>query len=260
MKWKFILPVVASIIVVLGLSGTYKGISDARKLHAELGKKIGSLLEIGSLGMTDPVWNLRNEIIKDNAESLLKDNDIGAVEVLDAEGKILYSREKKEAAYEKGHLLQAQINDLVKDKQKIGSIAIRPTVYFVKEQIFRNLLSIIMEILVTVVVLGSMVFYISMKLSKPVLGMASVLKDISEGEGDLTKTVTVAGNDEIGEMAKYFNRFIDKLNAIVVDVKGYSRSIAVGTGELTKRMDEIGSTEQMLLDTAAAPKSGRPPD
>ncbi len=103
-----------------------------------------------------------------------------------------------------------------------------------------------------VLMLGMIVFFITLRLSKPIVNMASVLKDIAEGEGDLTKTIPVASNDEIGEMAKYFNSFIDKLNGIVLNIKGYSKSIASGTEDLSKRMEQIGNTENTLLETTSS--------
>ena len=36
------------------------------------------------------------------------------------------------------------------------------------------------------------------------------LKDISEGEGDLTKKIDITSKDEIGTMAAYFNKFVRK--------------------------------------------------
>jgi methyl-accepting chemotaxis protein len=103
-----------------------------------------------------------------------------------------------------------------------------------------------------VVILGMIVLFITQKVSKPIVNMAAVLKDIAEGEGDLTKTVPVSSNDEIGEMAKYFNSFIDKLNGIVLNIKSYSRNIASGTEDLSRRMEQIGNTENTLLETTSS--------
>ena len=38
--------------------------------------------------MVDPIWNIRKEIIKENAESLLKNEEIGGVEGLDGGGNV----------------------------------------------------------------------------------------------------------------------------------------------------------------------------
>jgi methyl-accepting chemotaxis protein len=250
MKWRFIVPVVASILVILGISGCFKYVRNAHELRSALDRNVTALFEIGSLAMIDPIWNIRKEVIKENAESLLKNEEIGVVEVLDGDGNVLYGRAKQGGMYERQNLLPARKQELTKDNQKIGTLVVRATDYFVKQRLFKDIASICLEIAIMVVMLGMIVLFISIRLSKPIVGMASVLKDIAEGEGDLTKTIPVSSKDEIGEMAIYFNRFIEKLNGIVLSIRGHSRGITSGTEELKKRMEQIGRTEDILLETS----------
>ena len=251
MTWKFIVPVVTSILIILGMSGCFKYLINSQNLRADLDKKVTDILEIGSLSMVDPIWNIRKDVIKDNGESLLRNEEIGAVEVLDGDGNALYSGTKNGSAYAKSNLLPPKRRDLTKDNQKIGTVSIYATKYFVSQKLFREIIITVVEILVMAVMLGAIVLFISIRLAKPIVGMAAVLRDIAEGEGDLTRTIPITGSDEICEMATYFNSFIEKLNRIVVSVKGYSRSISSGTEELSKRMEEISSAESVLAETSA---------
>lgn len=57
---------------------------------------------------------------------------------------------------------------------------------------------------------------------KSVRRTTEALNDIAAGEGDLTKRLTVHTDDEIGELAKSFNLFLDKLHSIITDVIGHS--------------------------------------
>ena len=157
---------------------------------------------------------------------------------------------KTETAYQKENLLPAKKQDLMKDTQKIGTVAVRATEYFAKQKLFREVVTTVVEITIMALMLGMIVLFISLKLSKPIVHMASVLKDIAEGEGDLTKTIPVSGKDEIGEMATYFNRFIEKLNGIVLSIRGHSKGITSLTEELKKRMEQIDRTEDSLLETS----------
>ncbi|RJG14594.1 methyl-accepting chemotaxis protein [Pseudomonas cavernicola] len=54
---------------------------------------------------------------------------------------------------------------------------------------------------------------------RPILGVAAMLKNIATGEGDLTRRLEYAKQDELGELAGWFNRFLDKLQPIIADVK-----------------------------------------
>ena len=68
------------------------------------------------------------------------------------------------------------------------------------------------------------------------------LKEISEGEGDLTKTLPVISNDEVGEMSRYFNMFISKLKEIINIVKQSSGNVAAGSAELASTAETLSDS------------------
>ncbi|VVN45371.1 Methyl-accepting chemotaxis protein McpU [Pseudomonas fluorescens] len=55
--------------------------------------------------------------------------------------------------------------------------------------------------------------------TKPVKTLAGMLKDIASGEGDLTRRLEYARDDELGELVKWFNRFLDTLQPTISQVK-----------------------------------------
>ncbi|MDR0569187.1 MAG: methyl-accepting chemotaxis protein [Spirochaetaceae bacterium] len=71
---------------------------------------------------------------------------------------------------------------------------------------------------------------------KPILGVISMLKDISEGEGDLTKRINLTSRDEIGDMAHYFNLTLEKIRSLIVVIKEQSVSLADIGSELSGNM------------------------
>ena len=83
----------------------------------------------------------------------------------------------------------------------------------------------------------------------PIKTVVSALKDISQGEGDLTRRIDIDTRDEIGELAKWFNAFIARLNNIVVDIGSNSETVTASSGEL------LSVSEQMAED--AEDLSGR---
>ena len=70
---------------------------------------------------------------------------------------------------------------------------------------------------------------------------AEVLKDISEGDGDLTKRLEVNRRDEIGEMAKYFNLSLDKIRNLVVLIKEKSKGLSDIGIELATNMSQTAA-------------------
>lgn len=53
---------------------------------------------------------------------------------------------------------------------------------------------------------------------KPIKSTVNMLKDIAEGEGDLTSRLEINSRDEIGELANWFNQFISKVQTIITEV------------------------------------------
>ncbi|MEK6557808.1 MAG: HAMP domain-containing methyl-accepting chemotaxis protein, partial [Candidatus Margulisiibacteriota bacterium] len=75
------------------------------------------------------------------------------------------------------------------------------------------------------------------------------LKDISEGEGDLTKKIDITSKDEIGTMAAYFNKFVEK----IADVVRQSQQTAVVVSQNAKTLTgSFVTTSQGFRDTTVA--------
>ena len=68
--------------------------------------------------------------------------------------------------------------------------------------------------------------------TKPLQRMVVMLKDIAEGEGDLTKRLQVKSDDEVSEVAKWFNTFIEKLQDIIREVAGNSDVLDTSSTDL----------------------------
>jgi len=64
-----------------------------------------------------------------------------------------------------------------------------------------------------------LVWLMARSVTRPILGVARMLEDIASGEGDLTRRLAYDKHDELGELAGWFNRFLDKLQPIIAQVK-----------------------------------------
>ena len=83
---------------------------------------------------------------------------------------------------------------------------------------------------------------VSISITKPIVNVALTLKDISEGEGDLTKTVNVNSKDEIGDLAQYFNATLEKIKLLVVTIKQQSTALSSIGNELASNMTQTATT------------------
>ena len=76
---------------------------------------------------------------------------------------------------------------------------------------------------------------------KPIKKMSQELKNISEGEGDLTQIIQVNSKNEIGELAWYYNLTIEKIKNLVINIKNETNHLSgIGT-ELSANMNETAA-------------------
>jgi len=86
-----------------------------------------------------------------------------------------------------------------------------------------------------------LVLFCRVMLIKPISGTVNMLKEISEGEGDLTKRLKVSSDDEIGRMAHYFNLTLDKIKHMVISIREQSVSLSGIGSELASNMTETAA-------------------
>jgi methyl-accepting chemotaxis protein len=83
---------------------------------------------------------------------------------------------------------------------------------------------------------------------KPIRRMIDMLKDIAEGEGDLTKRVHDDSGDETEEMANWFNQFIGQIQTIIRDVSKDAATLERSSGELTTLSNEMSDKAAQTSD------------
>jgi len=84
--------------------------------------------------------------------------------------------------------------------------------------------------------------------TKPIVTVSEKLKDIAEGEGDLTQTIEVKSKDEVGDLALNFNKTLGNIRELVSTIKykvnaltntGYE--LSVNMGKTSKAVDDIST-------------------
>ena len=108
-------------------------------------------------------------------------------------------------------------------------------------------LGITVLVLLVIVV---MTFIISGRFTKPVNQMVAGLKDVAQGEGDLTMRLATHSKDEIGQMAVWFNLFIEKLQGIITEISGNSKKVDQSVGELTAVAGRLSRGSDNTADRA----------
>ena len=100
----------------------------------------------------------------------------------------------------------------------------------------------------TIILLAAIliVYFVAHTIIKPVQTAVNALKNIAQGEGDLTVRLPVHGNDEITDMAEYFNETIEKIGTSIQQVGVNSDTMEEIGAELASNMTETASAVHQI--------------
>ncbi|MBP3998512.1 MULTISPECIES: methyl-accepting chemotaxis protein [Pseudomonas] len=85
------------------------------------------------------------------------------------------------------------------------------------------LIAMVIAVVIIIALLGMLIRF----LMQPLLTMGRAMHDIAEGEGDLTKRLTIHGDDEFGALGLSFNRFVERIHTSI-------REVSSATGQVNE--------------------------
>lgn len=98
---------------------------------------------------------------------------------------------------------------------------------------YRLAMSMLTVLVIAGVILGVVLaVLIGLAITRPINAAVVGLKDIAEGEGDLTRKLTANSKDEVGELARWFNTFLGKLQEIIREVSQNAGVVDASSGTL----------------------------
>jgi len=102
--------------------------------------------------------------------------------------------------------------------------------------------------LLGVVAIVCVAFLIARSITRPINDIAAGMKDIADGEGDLTVRLTIKGRDELAELSHWFNTFINKVQEIIrlvsesaEKLNGSSTELAQISHVMSEGADEVSA-------------------
>lgn len=93
--------------------------------------------------------------------------------------------------------------------------------------------------LVLAVVVGIALFFTIRSMTNPINQLIARVRDIAEGEGDLTKRIDESRQDELGELARWMNLFIEKIRSVIADSARVSQELAAASSEVSATAEEM---------------------
>lgn len=92
--------------------------------------------------------------------------------------------------------------------------------------------------------------FLAHNIKKSIVDINTFLFEMSTSEGDLTRTVSSVSNDEIGEMAVLFNRFISTLRQMMLSVRTDTKKVNESSEKLSTVSRQIATNaKEMALQS-----------
>jgi methyl-accepting chemotaxis protein len=108
--------------------------------------------------------------------------------------------------------------------------------------------TMITVILISIILCCAMAWFIVTKVVQGIGLVVDRIKDVAQGEGDLTKRIEVQNDDELGELSKWFNTFMDKLHEIITQVTQSTEHIASATEEISSSATQSSQAAETQKD------------
>jgi len=141
----------------------------------------------------------------------------------------------------KTNMVMALVNIPIGVSPTTWSIMLGSTEDYIMKDINALMKFVIILVSAAIVVAVIIIYFVLNSTTAPIVKVALTLKDISEGEGDLTQTVNIHSKDEVGDLAEYFNKTLGKIKNLVFLIKKQAGTLSDIGSDLSSNMTETAA-------------------
>jgi methyl-accepting chemotaxis protein len=137
----------------------------------------------------------------------------------------------------------------------LGAVSMKISLNHVNEAVAaQRVKSLLAALVIGIPLMAFIYLFIRNFITGPLDKMVAGLRDISSGEGDLTRRLEIRSKDEIGDAAEAFNRMMEKFSALVRHVSESAGQVSSAAHTLAASAGQVAasSTQQDAKSSAAA--------
>ena len=105
---------------------------------------------------------------------------------------------------------------------------------------------LILVSIVCILVLLPITVIFSNSMTKPIIRVVAGLKDVAEGEGDLTTRLDIKYKDEVGDLSHWFNTFMDNLQKMIRNIVGNAETLDRSSSELSSLSERMSNNSNEM--------------
>ena len=194
--------------------------------------------------VASPLFTFNQYKISGTVAAFSNDSSIKYIEVKDRTGKVAATRgDNKNWTGMLAVTRPVRFNN----SDVLGSVTLALSTASVDEALSRDWWNIILREAVGLIFLFAVItLFMRREILQPLASVAERLREIAQGDGDLTKRIDYRANNEIGAVALSFNLFVDKLAPVIAQVRAAADSVSVASQELSASAEALswGTSEQ----------------
>lgn len=211
-----------------------------------------------SKNLVNPLWDMDMRQVMDTLAAEMMDRRIYGILVRKKDEKSIQAGQRRN---EKGELvpakedltgdLMARHKEIIKEKDKLGVVEVFFTREFMRAELSSTFWDLVAAtVVVNIVLLISLFMALRRGVIRPINQVVISLRDIAEGQGDLTARLKIARQDEIGELSRCFNVFVEKLQNIIQQVADNIHHLTTSSNNLNNvSVTMAGEAESMTGQT-----------
>lgn len=142
-----------------------------------------------------------------------------------------------------------QVDNIVSQAQTIEEKKLTQRENQINQIRYMTIASLGGSTIVSVFLILFVMFIIDRTVVRSIKKTSLMLRDIAEGDGDLTKRLEVKSLDEIGELSESFNNFIDKISGLIGEVITSAEILSKFTGDALSSIEESNTGMAEMAQT-----------
>lgn len=249
---KIILLQTVVILIVLTVFPVISYSRNKAELESALFSRIENVSQRLSISLAEPLWNLNQELANQLLVADFHDQDIRYLYIdSDDVRLLLYNDPSGPVQFAAGDFPELDNNpdyfsfnnEIVRSGNALGQIIVGGGFDGLNQMLRQQLNRSLVEGVILILILISATAIINAVLiNKRLNHVTHSILDISDGSGDLTKSLTFSGKDEIAILSKGFNLFIEKLKEIVLNLLTASKKTLKVKEELASSSTEVSAS------------------
>jgi len=240
---KFLVSIQLALLLVFTVMGVIISMHEKNVLNIELRQKGANVAKFLSAISAEPILSFNLSYLENHVRYVsASDKDIVSVVIEDKDGKPLTSQQNESA--NKEDVLEFT-SPIMQGNEPIGLVKIGYSAAQIKNALRQSQRILLAVSIGTMLLIFFITYFLFRFLAvQPIRRLNDVVERIASG--DLSLSITADSNDELGKLFNTMKVMVEKLNAVVSNVKTASDNVASGSQQLSAGAEQMsqGTTEQ----------------